>query len=91
MAPLFPIGMMVGAIMVPACVYSQNQLQYIRQDFQSGYFQGQRQNKLVYPSDFYDYARIRDDEFSETLKETWHDYSIFPGNRYRSAFHHFNV
>ena len=79
MAPLFPIGMMVGAIMVPACVYSQNQLQYIRQDFQSGYFQGQRQNKLVYPSDFYDYARIRDDEFSETLKETWHDYSIFPG------------
>jgi len=36
-------------------------------------------DKLFSSADFYKYARTRDEEFTEYLKETWHDYSIFAG------------
>lgn len=42
------------------------------------YFAGHLPDKLVTLADFYKYARIRDEKFSEMLRETWHDYSILP-------------
>ncbi len=44
-----------------------------------GSFTGQQQDKLFTQADFYNYARIRDEEYSECLKETWHDFSIGSG------------
>ena len=40
--------------------------------------QNQRDN-LFSSTDFYKYARIRDEEFAEYLKEPWHDCSIISG------------
>ena len=57
-----------------AQVNSQSQLQ----DHQSDYLTSRLPEKLVSTSDFYNYARLRDEEFSETLKSTWRDYSLFP-------------
>jgi hypothetical protein len=42
---------------------------------QSGY-SSQQQIKLVTAADFFNFARVRDDQFAETLKDHWHDYSI---------------
>ncbi len=43
------------------------------------HFTEQESGKTGSHLDFYDYARTRDDEFTETLKEIWHDYSISRG------------
>ena len=75
----FPVGMILGVTSFPSYLYSQTISQKPWEDFQSGVFTGQLHNKLVSSADFYEYARIRDDEFSETLEEIWHDYSISPG------------
>ena len=37
------------------------------------------------PAYFYNYARIRDGEFSEIIREPWHDYSISPDLQEESA------
>ena len=52
-----------------------NELRKLWQGDRLGYIGNQR-NKLVTSADFYEYARVRDDEFSQYLKESWHDYSI---------------
>src|ERR1035437_6989433 len=36
-------------------------------------------DKLVSSADFYKYAQIRDNEFTEYLMEAWNDYPIFAG------------
>lgn len=41
-------------------------------------FENQK-DKLVSSADFYKYAQIRDNEFTEYLMETWNDYPIFAG------------
>ena len=74
----FLIGMMVGVATLSSYGKSEINSHALLQDHQSGYLTGQIPARLVTPADFYNYARIRDEEFSETLKETWHDYSIFP-------------
>jgi len=38
-----------------------------------------QKDKLVSSADFYKYAQIRDNEFTEYLMETWNDYPIFAG------------
>jgi len=75
---ILPIGIMVGVIALSSFGKSQNNSQPLLQDLQGDYLSKHLPDKLVTPSDFYNYARIRDEEFSETLKEPWHDYSIFP-------------
>ena len=45
----------------------------------TGRLTGQYPERLHSKTDFYDYARVRDEAFSEYLKEAWHDYSILPG------------
>ena len=49
------------------------------QGCQCEFFTGQEHGKIASLSDFYDYARMRDDEFSQTIKQIWHDYSISKG------------
>ena len=46
------------------------------QEIRLGTFTGQQQDKLLTQADFYSYSRIRDEEYSECLQETWHDFSI---------------
>ena len=57
----------------------ENKIGELWQDNKIGYITGLQQDKLFTRADFYNYARIRDDDFSEYLKETWHDYSILNG------------
>jgi len=75
---ILPIGIMVGVIALPSFGESPFHLQPLLQDRYGEYFTGQPPRNLVTPADFYNYARIRDEKFSEILHETWHDYSIFP-------------
>jgi hypothetical protein len=58
---------------------SGSEFQNLWQNNKIGYITDQQQDKLFSRADFYNYARVRDDDFSEYLKETWHDYSIFAG------------
>ncbi len=46
---------------------------------QPTYSLNQQKEKPVSPSEFYDYARVRDDDFTETIKAVWHDFSISKG------------
>ncbi len=62
----------IGIVMLCSFVYAQD-------DSQTSFFTGQTQAKLLSEGDFYTYARIRDEEFEETLKEIWHDFTIMPG------------
>ena len=69
---------MVGVVDLSSFGKLPNNSQQILQDYQGDYLTTHSPGKLITPSDFYNYARIRDEKFSETLKEPWHDYSIFP-------------
>jgi len=75
---ILPIEMMVVIIGLSFVGKSQENSQPQLQDHQSDYLTSHLPEKLVSTSDFYNYTRIRDEQFSETLKETWHDYSLFP-------------
>ena len=72
-----PSGLIPGL----ACTFSYGQtaeeFRKLWKDKSFGYISYNQQDKLYSKADFYNYARIRDEEFSEYLKETWHDYSIF--------------
>ena len=73
----FPTGLMLALI----CTFSYGQpveeFRKLWQDKGFGYIFSNQRDKLYSGTDFYNYARIRDEDFSEYLKETWVDYSIF--------------
>ena len=77
--PFFLIGVMI----LLAAPFSYGRTDIDSQDpwpeIRLGTFTGQQQDKLFTQADFYNYVRIRDEEYSECLKETWHDYSIGSG------------
>ena len=75
---ILSIGITVGVIAISSIGKSRNNSQPLLQDHQEDYLSGHLPDKLVTLSDFYNYARIRDEEFAETLKEPWHDYTIIP-------------
>ena len=55
----------------------KNEVQNIRQNNSIGFPANNQKKILLSRVDFYNYARIRDDDYAEYLKETWHDYSIY--------------
>lgn len=64
-----------GLIWFPTDGYGAAKYPLIAYTFQSGY-QASQQLSLASAADFFNYARIRDEQFAETLKDHWHDYSI---------------
>lgn len=72
-----------GLIAGLACPFSfgqvKTEIQKLWQDDKIGYIIDNQKDKLLSNADFYNYARIRDEEFAEYLKETWSDYSISAG------------
>lgn len=58
---------------------SVNEIKKIWQDNTIGYFAGNQKDKLFSRADFHKYARIRDEEYGDYLKEPWHDYAIMDG------------
>lgn len=54
-----------------------NEIQKIWQGNNIGYAANNQKNYLLSRVDFYNYARVRDDDYAEYLKQTWHDYSIY--------------
>jgi len=78
MARFFPFIVVIGLSTLFSYGRSGNDPRILWQDNKFGYLSG-LQEKLDASTDFYSYARIRDEEFSEYLKEPWHDFSIVPG------------
>jgi hypothetical protein len=76
---LYLIGVITGLVCQFSYGQSGNDFSQLWQESKIGYLKGQHQNDLLSRADFYNYARIRDEEFSECLKESWRDYSILPG------------
>lgn len=56
-----------------------NELQKLWQGNEGVYYTDNEQDKLFSIADFHKYARIRDEEFEEYLKEPWHDFAISAG------------
>ena len=73
----FLTGLLIGL----ACPFSNGQsgdeFRKLWQANKIGYINNIEQDRLFSLTDFYNYARIRDEKFAETLKETWKDYYIF--------------
>jgi len=73
----FLTGLLIG----PACPFSNGQsgdeFRKFWQANKTGFSDNIQQDRLFSRTDFYNYARLRDEKFAENLKETWKDYSIF--------------
>lgn len=74
---------LTGVIMMLACLASNGQaiseLRKLWQNKNLTFLAENQKEKLFSSADFSEYARIRDDEFANYLKETWNDYSILTG------------
>ncbi|MEI6679548.1 MAG: hypothetical protein WCL21_13120 [Mariniphaga sp.] len=70
-------GMITGSDISTLYGQQKNEVQKIWQGNSIGYPINNQKNILLSRVDFYNYARIRDDDYAEYLKETWHDYSIY--------------
>lgn len=75
--------LMTGLLTGLTCSFSNgqsiNELRKLWQDNKTGYLGDQQKDKLYSDGDFSQYARIRDEEFCEYLKEPWHDFAISAG------------
>ena len=71
--------MVIGILLITSLGYSQNNTQELWAGSQTEFFTGKKLDKLSTPEDFYNFARLRDEQFSESIKEVWHDYPIYPG------------
>lgn len=72
-----------GFIIGVACQFSNGQsiheLRKLWQNNNLAFLTENQKDRLFSSADFHKYARTRDEEFAEYLKDTWHDYSIFAG------------
>ena len=73
------IMVLIGQCVQVSSGQSTNELRKLWQNNRLGYLAENQKDKLFTNADFHQYARIRDEEFAEYLKESWHDYSILPG------------
>ena len=70
------VGMIIGTLSLSGKSVGPPHITFKGNQFEP--FTEQEYGKSASRFDFYNYARTRDDEFSEKLKEIWHDYSISP-------------
>jgi hypothetical protein len=71
-------GMIGGFLTLFSYGQSAGELPLRWQEGNIEFLKGHQSEQLQSQTDFYQYSRERDEEFSECLREPWHDYFILP-------------